>query len=700
MRLYEFAKQHNLSSKELVAVLQKAGFEVKSHMVVIDDTIKSFLVKTFLDGARISDTQNNINVLHSTIDQGNGMPTGARDTDINHLAESKRSLTEKVIASSKKIDSKKAFIENTSGIHAETKASEVDKVASVVVVPMKVTELAEKIKAPVNDVIVSLLRLGIVASKNQTVNEDGIKKLLHQYGIDAVKPATASSDISTQRATMLTEGKELRSRPPIVVIVGHVDHGKTTLLDFIRNTRVAAKEKGGITQHIGAYEVTTNHGPIIFLDTPGHEAFMKMRQRGVRVADIAVLVVAADDGIKPQTIEAIKHIKSLQVSVVVAITKIDKVDISRVDIIKRELSRYDIICEDWGGDVVCVPVSGKTGLGVDQLLEVLVLQGQIMDLRVSDFGVARGIVLESKLEKGRGVIATIICQQGTLHKQDFFVCGDTVGRVITINDSAAQDLKSAPAAVPVRVSGFEDIPMVGDVFQVVDKKDYLLRRQSRSTGEIDKGHLFTHTNTDVKNNFSIVVKVDTNSSKEALLDSIAGLNQLADMHPTTITKSGIGDITVGDVEFAANTHSDIVGLHVKVEANAIIAAKQAEVTIETFDVIYHLLEYLEKKAKKAVQVQTVKTKIGEAEVLKVFDIKGVGVIAGVYVNSGRIVKGSKVIVFRNKRKIGEGDIVSLQRDKKVVKEAHSGFECGFITTGFTEWQPHDMVEVYLEVEKK
>jgi translation initiation factor IF-2 len=559
--------------------------------------------------------------------------------------------------------------------------------------PTAVAQVAEQLYRPVNDVILALLKLGILSSKNQLLNEKIIAQLAEHYKVKLLKPHVATAEKEPMSAVKPAEGKALQERLPIVVVMGHVDHGKTTLLDFIRKTRVAQKEKGGITQHLGAYEASTSQGNIVFLDTPGHEAFSRIRMRGSKVADIAILVVAADDGIMPQTIEAISHARAANLPIIVAINKVDKVEPTRLEGIRRELAQHDLLPEDWGGQTIAVPISAKTGKGIDQLLDMIVLQAQMMELKADGKSTARGYILESKLEKGRGAVATFIAQQGALHVGDTFVCGSTFGRVSSLVNSLGERIKEVGPSVPVQVAGFSDLPEAGDLFEVVSAQEQ--QERMRKLREAPKSS-FTTKATSSENAINIIVKTDSHSSKEALLGSIAKVSKSVEKG-FNILLSGVGDISESDVILAENTGSVIVGLHVKAEPNAALLAQRLGVNLNLQDIIYKLLESLEEMARGKQEVKMISTKIGEAVVRKVFDIKDLGVIAGSYVRDGRFNRDGKVTIYRGNKKIGEGKIKSLQRDKKTVKEVHTGFECGFIIENFGDFQVDDRVECYLEV---
>ncbi len=555
--------------------------------------------------------------------------------------------------------------------------------------PMTVGAVATAAGVPASDIIITLLRKGIVATINQLLPEETVIELASIYELPIEeKPKVGVEEIEVLSKEQTGEWKE---RLPVVVVIGHVDHGKTTLLDFIRKTRVASREKGGITQHLGAYEVPTNHGGIVFLDTPGHEAFSLIRVRGIKVADIAVLIIAADDGIKPQTIEAINAAKQAGIPMVVAINKIDKVSPAQVETVKSQLSQYELVPEEWGGETIVMPISAKDGTGVDELLEVLVLQAQLMDLKANNTVPARGYILESHLEKGRGPVATVLCLHGMLRVGDYFAAGETTGRVSSLVNSIGERVKEVGPSVPVQIAGLSGLAHSGDLFEVhpqrVIRKGVpsaqradLLKRKAAQKGE---GDLY------------VIVKADNASSREAVVDA---LSRITSPHGSvSVIQSGIGDITESDVIFAEDTGARIYGLHVKVQPNAVELIHKKNVFVKTFDIIYKLIEEVEELIESRKPVEMMLKKIGEATVLKVFDIKNLGIIAGSIVNDGRFVRDGKVIVYRGKVKVGEGKIKGLQRARKAVKEVHKGFECGFLVDGFDAWEVDDRVECYQEV---
>ena len=459
------------------------------------------------------------------------------------------------------------------------------------------------------------------------------------------------------------------------------------LLDFVRRTRDAAKEKGGITQHLSAYEVDSVHGKIVFLDTPGHEAFSYMRKKGTSVTDLVVLIVAADDGVMPQTVEVINHAKATGVPILVAINKIDKVDrASAVEKVKRQLAQYDLLPEDWGGDVVCVPISASTGEGVEELLEMIVLQSQMMDLKSDPSAKGKGFILEAKQEKGFGSVATVVCLNGTINVGDHFVCGSSVGKVRLLVNSHGERVTSAGPSIPVQVVGFDTFVSLGDWLKVVSEKEYFKERGVRKRGFAPKKEAFglSQEGENAIKIIPIMVKTDTHGSQEAVLGVIEKINKTNPDVACRLQVIGgsVGSISEGDVEFASETKAKILGLHVKAEKNSALLAREQVVDIVLFDIIYKMAEYLEKFLKDSEEEIVVLKKTGEAVVKKIFDLKKRGTIAGCYISDGKCTSNSVVACIRDGIEVGKGKIVSLQKERKSVKEVITGQECGFLTDSF------------------
>jgi len=644
MRVYEFAKTLGVPHKKVIDVLVQEGYDVASHMSALSGEEMEFLKK------------------HFKKPQKSGPAIKSIKSKKNHLSRKQGDQVQVDVEKEKK---------------------------PFVLEPMMLSEAAERLDVPANEVILVLLRQGIVCAKNKVLSKEGMELLAKHYEVQ-VKDA-GKEVVSEEGSVAVKQLAGSEARLPVVVVVGHVDHGKTTLLDFVRKTRVASREKGGITQHLGAYEVETSHGGIVFLDTPGHAAFTKMRARGVRVADVAVLVVAADDGIMPQTVEAIKHIKSLNVPVVVAINKVDKVSPEYIEKVKKGLSQYDLLPEEWGGDVVCVPISALHGTGVNELLEIIALQSQIMDLKADLERPAMGFVLEAKIEKGRGPIATVICHHGILHVGDYFAAGSTTGKISSLVDSFGKRIQTAGPSTPVQVAGFSGLADAGDFFEVITKDKYKALKSSH-----DPWRPVSLKPISAEGTLNIIVKVDTHSTKEALVGSIEKIASNFDKKLQVI-HAAVGDITESDVMLAANTGSYLYGLHVKAEPSAIALAQRNVIDIKIYDIIYKLLDNLDELGKAHKEVKVVSKKTGEAVVLRVFDVKNLGVIAGCSVKEGVFSRKGHVVIWRDKTKVGEGAIKSLQRERKTVKEVHAGFECGFLVEGFNDFQVDDRVECYLDV---
>jgi translation initiation factor IF-2 len=660
MRVYELSKKIGLSNKELLDKLQHAGFEGLTHMSALSQEAIDSVAKP----ASGSSQKQPVQEPEKAKPVSKIIPEKPAHQAAQQAVETPKVMQQPVQPSAKN-------------------GGEI----TLVLEPMTVAQVAQKIHKPVSEVIVALLKQGFVSPKNQLLPIKTIEHIARHYGIKTAQPAVVGADVHK----LVRSSAQTHSRSPVVVIIGHVDHGKTTLLDFIRKTKVAAKEQGGITQHLGAYQVSTAQGNIVFLDTPGHAAFTKMRARGVKVADIAVLVVAADDGVMPQTVEALKHAKAVQVPIIVAINKIDKATPMQIETVKRQLAQHDLVPEEWGGQVLFVPLSAKTGQGIDNLLEMIILQSQLMELTTNEAVPAKGFVLEARMEKGRGAVATVLCHEGTLAIGDYFIAGNSHGKVSSLMDSHGRMLKKVAPSIPVQVAGFSVLPEAGDSFEVVSQERYKNVRSEKSIVQDVDMSKFAQGES-----INLLIKVDTKSSKEALLGAIDQLPRAGEksLH---IVYAAVGDISESDVTLAAATQAIIYGFHVKPEANALVLAQKNNVTVKLFQIIYRLLDDVALLMKQEQAVKMVRTKIGEAVVRRVFETKNEGTIAGSYVKEGRFSRNGFVIVWRGKNKIGEGPIKSLQRDRKTVKEVHADFECAFIVDGYNDWQVDDRVECFLDM---
>lgn len=771
MRVYEIAKKLGLQSKEVLFLLEKHGIVLSSHMAVLPDQAISILNKPDLlekkstskkntkqkaeEPARKSEEEilvaESIQVerkkelgvspvvlsekddgysspraavrLKSPEERGSAGIKGYRVEDDEQLVLQLENeslgdgapvvnerigdfLAKKGFIVERRLVRKKSRRRKTRSFAVEQGPEPVSEISLSKSLPL--CEVATLLGRSAGELITVLLKRGTICNRNNILSPDVIESLAIHFGVNVIKPSVGDKSSSNLLKKKTTDSSKEEQRWPIVVVMGHVDHGKTTFLDHVRKMNVAGSEKGGITQHLGAYEVDSTHGKIIFLDTPGHEAFSTIRQRGARVTDIAVLIVAADDGIKPQTVEAINHAKQAEVPIIVAINKIDKVSsTTALDTIKQQLSQHNLLSEDWGGQTIVVPISAKTGQGIDELLDMIILQAQLMDLKADTKAPARAYILESRVEKGFGPVATVICTEGTLRQGDFFMCGESTGKVRLLINSHGKKVKQALPSIPVQVVGFDNIASIGEWFTVVSADTYHKARSYKSTAtaaalEPQAMRPLESFTEKAKKEINIVLKTDTRGSKDAVMQSI---DKLSDKHKTikcaiNIISSGIGDVSEGDIDLAANTRSLVLALHVKAEKNATLHAKKLDVDIWSHDIIYRMIEALEKLVLSKREAVVSWVKCGELSVRKVFDIKGIGVIAGCYVKEGIVGRTNKVVCMRSGKKVGEGKITSLQRDKKTVKEVHSGFECGFMTDDFHDWIEGDSVICYNEVKEK
>ncbi len=569
-----------------------------------------------------------------------------------------------------------------------------------------VKELAEAMKKQASEVIKKLFTMGIMATINQELDFDTAYLVAGEFGITATKQV-----VVTEEDKLFDDSEDseelLEVRPPIITIMGHVDHGKTSLLDKIRSTNVVAGESGGITQHIGAYKVTVNGRDITFLDTPGHEAFTEMRARGAQITDIVVIVVAADDSIKPQTVEAINHAKAAGVPIIVAITKIDK-EGADIDRVKQDLLEHDLVSEEWGGDTICVPVSSKTGEGIDTLLEMILLVADVKDLKANPHKQAKGTVIEAKLDKTRGPLATVLVQRGTLNVGDMIVLGDIVGRVRSMTNDKGEKVKEAGPSTPVEILGLGLVPQTGDVFyEVTDEKTahkLIAKRKAEHRLELIKrgstvtlDDLFNKIQDGKLKNLDIVLRADVQGSVQALKSSLEKLS--CDEVRVRVIASNTGGITESDVTLAGLSNAIIIGFNVRPDAAVVKAAEKSGVDIRLYSVIYDAIDDVE-AAMKGMLKPTYKEVIdGTAEVRHIFKVSNVGTIAGSYVKSGKIVRAGSVRVIRDSVVVCTAKIESLKREKDDAKEVAEGYECGIKLEKFNDIKEGDILECFEMIEE-
>jgi translation initiation factor IF-2 len=545
------------------------------------------------------------------------------------------------------------------------------------------------------------MKLGTMATINQVLDQETAMILVEEMGHKA-KAAKLDDPESYLAETSEPVGGELKPRPPVVTVMGHVDHGKTSLLDYIRRTKVAAGEAGGITQHIGAYHVETPRGVITFLDTPGHEAFTAMRARGAKVTDIVVLVVAADDGVMPQTIEAINHAKAAKVPLVVALNKIDKHE-ANPDKVKQELLTHGVVPEEYGGDSPVLPVSAKTGKGVDELLEQLLLQAEVLELKAPTDAPAKGVVIEARLDKGRGPVATLLVQSGTLNRGDIALIGAVYGRVRAMLDENGKALHAAGPSIPVEIQGLSEVPNAGeDMMVLTDERkareialfrqgkfrDVKLAKQQAAKLE----NMFEQMAEGGKKALNLVIKADVQGSQEALIHALTRLG--SDEVKVMVVHAGVGGITESDVNLAMASRAVIIGFNTRADATARKLAESAGIQIRYYNIIYEAVDEIKAALSGMLAPEKKESVLGLVEVRQVFRISKVGTVAGCYVQEGLVKRGAQVRVLRDNVVIHTGEIDSLKRFKDDVREVKAGFECGMSLKNFTDLKEKDQFEVF------
>ncbi|HEX3019230.1 MAG TPA: translation initiation factor IF-2 [Chitinispirillaceae bacterium] len=567
-----------------------------------------------------------------------------------------------------------------------------------------VNELSNMMNLPVSDLITKCLELGLFVTINQRLDFQTIELLVDEFGYTAQLMTEYAAELDEE--IIEKEESTLVSRAPVVTVMGHVDHGKTSLLDYIRKTNVIAGEAGGITQHIAAYEVRTKHGPVTFLDTPGHEAFTAMRARGSQITDVIVLVVAADSGVMPQTKEAIDHAKAANVPLVVAINKVD-LSTANIDRVKAELAQYNVLVEDYGGQVSCVEISAKTGKGIDKLLETLALETEILELKASSSGNAQGVVVEAELDKGKGPIATILIQKGILRKGDAFVTGIHSGRVRDLFNERGTSVSEATPSQPVIVLGLSGTPQAGDSFRVVEDekeaRDISARRrlaqkerELRKIGTISLDHLYEQIQAGNVQTLNLIIKGDVDGSVEALADSMEKLST-EEIKVAVIHKS-VGSIKENDIMLAVASNALIVGFHLSPNSKIRELAKREGVDIRTYKIIYEALDAVRNAMEGMLKPEIRENVVASVEIRRVFNISKVGVVAGCYIQSGTVTRGAKARLIRDDVIITDSRIGTLKRLTEDVREVNAGYECGITLDNYHDYQENDRLEVYEEIE--
>ena len=741
IRGYELSKAFGIPSKEIVKVLHDYNVSDKNHMSALSEYELDVIFEYYTQKNQVADfsmydnannpqkqetetTENENEEVENTVVEVTRkvrtVDTGVNTVDLDRIDDEK---IEELIPDNVKQGTKKQKInqkkkQKQQGVKTggakqkptaedmlkrkEKKEKKEQKIHVLIPDEITVGQLAERMRRPATEVIKKLMLLGIMASVNETIDFDTASLIVEEMGGTFEKEVILTAEDVLFNDEPDTE-EQLKPRSPVVVVMGHVDHGKTSLLDTIRNTNVTDGEFGGITQHIGAHRVRVGDRKITFLDTPGHEAFTAMRARGAMVTDIAILVVAADDGIMPQTIEAINHAKAAEVSIIVAINKIDK-EGANPDKVKQELTEHGLVPEEWGGDTICVEVSAKKGTNIDELLEMVLLVADMRELKANPDRAARGTVIESKLDKGRGPVATVLVQNGTLRVGDIVVAGTAVGHVRAMNDDKGRSVKKAGPSIPVEILGLSEVPEGGDLFYAVDDerkarevvenrkfKEKQSRQQKAAAISLD--NLFEHIEEGKIKDLNIIVKADVQGSVEAVTQSLTRISN--DEVRVNVIHGAVGAVTESDVMLASASGAIIVGFNVRPTPGAVTSAENAEVDIRLYRVIYDAIEDIEKALKGMLEPTFREAIIGHAEIRTTFRVSGVGTIGGAYVTDGKIQRNSKVRVVRDGIVIHEGELGSLKRFKDDAKEVNSGYECGLSIDKFNDIKDGDVVEAYV-----
>ncbi len=677
IRVYELAKDLEISSKQLMEKMKELGMDVNSHMSTLEAE-DAKLITSLLSGEEESEEKS------------------AEEIHENGDEDSKDEKKEKETKSSEERDEEVIEIGNT----------------------IIVKDLADLMEVSPAQVITKLIELGVMVTQNQEIESDIAILVGEEFDLD-IEVAELDIETETQEEIEAIEAiedidfeddpEDLKTRAPIVTVMGHVDHGKTSLLDAIKKTRVTSSEAGGITQHIGAYSVNVNNKNISFLDTPGHEAFTSMRARGAQLTDIAILVVAADDGVMPQTVEAISHAKAAEVPIIVAINKMDKPE-SNLDRIKQDLVENGLMPEDWGGDVITVPVSAKEHTGIDELLEMVLLVAEIQELKANPNRAGIGIIVEAQLDKGKGPMATLLVNKGTFRVGDMVVSGTSSGRIRAMFDDKGKPTKKAGPSVPVVILGLSEVPNAGDlIYEVKDEKhariiaeknkSAIKSRDIRGDQKVSLDDLFERIKQGELKDLNIIMKGDVRGSIEALRQSLMKLD--TDEVKVNVIHQGVGGISESDIMLASASNAIVVGFNVRPNLNAVEVAKREKVDIRTYRVIYEAIEDIQAAIKGMHAPKIVEEVIGRAEIRETFRLPTGNSIAGIYVVNGKIARNAKVRLLRDDIVVFEGSISSLKRFKDDAREVSSGYEAGLGLTGYNDIKEQDIIEAYIlkEVER-
>lgn len=723
IRVYEYAKKQNISSKEVINILKELNVEVSNHMTTIEDDVVKKLDQRFTKteekqestAPKSSDKNVEKNTVNPVPNQPHVKGNVYEDEEADTVESAPRK--KKVANTRKEKDNKKSGQQEQAAFqkNRHKKGGKQPVQAKVLELPEKITfsgsltvsELAGKLGKEPSELIKKLFKLNVMATINQELDKDTIELIAADYGVE-VEEEIIYEETEFEGYVMEEKSEDLQIRPPVVTIMGHVDHGKTTLLDSIRNTKVTEGEAGGITQHIGAYQVVVNEKKITFLDTPGHAAFTTMRARGAQITDITILVVAADDGVMPQTVEAISHAKAAGVPIIVAVNKMDK-PAANPDRVMQELTDRGLVPEAWGGDTIFVPVSALNGEGIDDLLEMIVLVSEVEEWKANPNSFAAGTVVEAQLDKGRGSVATLLVQNGTLRVGDPIVVGNAFGRVRAMVNDIGRRVKEAGPSTPVEITGLNEVPLAGDHFMV-----FADEKMARSVGEaraqkqlveqrgdrakLSLDDLFEQIKLGDIKDINIIVKGDVQGSVEALSSSLQKIE--VEGVRVKIIHTGVGAITESDIILASASNAIVIGFNVRPDVNAKKTAEQENVDVRLHRIIYNVIDEIESAMKGMLDPEFEEKVIGQAEVRTTFKVSKVGTIAGCYVTDGKIMRDSGVRIIRDGIVIFEGKLDTLKRFKDDVKEVAQNYECGITIEKFNDIKEGDIIEAYIMQEVK
>lgn len=714
LRVHEYAKQHNVSSKDVISKLKELNIEVTNHMTALDDTT----IQKLNDSMQPKKEQVEEPKTSSTVEQYEAEADAKSTVSIEKL---KKKPTQKPAGTSTKkpgqgqFNKGKARNKNNKQKSNQPQPAQAPK-RKEKELPTKITfyesltvqELAKKLHREPSEIIKKLFLLGVMATINQTLDKDAIELIAAEYGVEVEEEIRVDL---TDLESLVTEDapEDLVERPSVVTIMGHVDHGKTTLLDSIRKTKVTEGEAGGITQHIGAYQVKVNDKKITFLDTPGHAAFTTMRARGAQVTDITILVVAADDGVMPQTIEAINHAKAAEVPIIVAVNKMDKPS-ANPDRVMQELTEHGLVPEAWGGETIFVNISAKQGQGIDNLLEMILLVSEVEEYKANPKRKANGTVIEAQLDKGRGSVATLLVQNGTLKVGDPIVVGNTFGRVRAMVNDLGRRVKEAGPSTPVEVTGLNEVPQAGDLFIVFEDEKTArqvgetraarqLASQRNEKTRVTLDNLFEQMKQGEIKELNIILKADVQGSAEALAASLQKIE--VEGARVKIIHSGAGAITESDIILATASNAIVIGFNVRPDVNAKRAAESENVDVRLHRIIYKAIEEIEAAMKGMLDPEFEEKIIGQAEVRTTFKVSKIGTIAGSYVTDGKITRDSGIRLIREGVVVFEGEIDTLKRFKDDVKEVQTNYECGITIKNFNDIKEGDVIEAFVmeEIER-